>query len=148
MRTYCSLIISSNTDAQIGVTVQRVLGLVSNEVADTHSPELTTRREKLGRMLGITPAVPPRYFWRFSSKDIVHSSDLGDHIVWLLNQLAPSRSIDDIHEYGSTAFISCFWASNGRGGGPILPPTLMRMLADHGVELQFDVYVEPDDAKA
>ncbi|WP_422087893.1 DUF4279 domain-containing protein [Variovorax sp.] len=147
MRTYCSLVISSDTDDQLSVTAQRVLGLVSNDVVDTQSPELIKRRARLGGMLRITPAVPSRYFWRLSSKDMVESLELGDHIAWLLKQLAPNRSIDDMHAFGSRAFISCFWASSGRGGGPVLPPTLMRMLAEHGVELQFDVYVEPDDSQ-
>lgn len=147
MRTYCSLVISSNTDDQLSATAQRVLGLVSNDVVDTQSPDWIKRRARLGGILDITPAAPPRYFWRFSSKDMVESPELGDHIAWLLNQVIPNRSIHNMLAYGSTAFIACFWAGNGRGGGPVLPPALMRMLAEHGVELQFDFYVESDDAK-
>lgn len=147
MRTYCSLIINSDTDHQLGTTAQEVLGLISGDVVDTQSPDVTRRRERLGKMLGLTTKTPPRYFWRLSSKDTVNSPEVGDHIAWLLNQIAPDRLIGDMHKHGGVAFITCFWAGNGRGGGPVLPPALMRALAEHGVELQFDVYVEPDDAK-
>ena len=147
MRTYCALIISSDADHRLSATAQRVLGLVPDDVVDTQSPALVMRRERVGSMLGIPPATPPRYFWRFSSKEMIDSTDLGDHIAWLLKQMAPGRSINDMHAYGSNAFIACFWAGNGRGGGPIIRPAMMRTLVEQGVELQFDFYVEPDDAR-
>ena len=142
MRTYCSLVISSDTDDQLAATVQRILGLRSSDVVDTQTPGLISRRKKLAKILGKPPLSPPRYFWRFSSKDMIDSTDIQAHIAWLLRQVRPGRSIHEVTEHGGNAFVTCFWAGNGRGGGPILPSSLMRAVAGHGVELQFDFYVE------
>lgn len=145
MRTYCSLVISSEVDAHLGRTVKRVLGLSGGEVVDTQTPELVARRERLAKMMGSQPSVPPRYFWRLSSKDAIESFDAQTHIAWLLDQMAPGRSFAEIAKHGCSAYLTCFWAGSGRGGGPVLPASLLRVLADHGVELQFDFYVEEDE---
>lgn len=148
MRTYCSLVISSDTDHQLEVTVQRILGLRSSDVVDTQTPDLIARRKKLAKILGTPPLSPPRYFWRFSSKDMIDSTDIQAHIAWLLSQVRPGRSIHEVTEHGSHAFITCFWAGHGRGGGPILSSSLVRAVADHGIELQFDFYVEDNNEPA
>ncbi|MFI8616000.1 hypothetical protein ACIGHN_10880 [Acidovorax sp. NPDC077693] len=148
MRTYCSLVISSDTDAQLAATVLRILGLRSSEVVDTQTPDLIFRREKIAKILGKPPLCPPRYIWRFSSKNIIHDKDIQAHIAWLLSQVRLGRSIREVTENGGNAFLTCFWAGNGRGGGPILPSSLMRAVADHGVELQFDFYVEENNESA
>lgn len=145
MRTYCSLVISSDTDDQLEVTVQRVLGLRSSSVVDTQTPDLTARRSKLAKILGTKPPSPHRYFWRLCSKEMVGSTDIKAHIAWLLSQVRPGRSIYEVTESGGSAFLTCFWAGNGRGGGPKLSSGLMRIVAEHGVELQFDFYVEDNN---
>ena len=96
MRTYCSLVISSNTDAQLQKTVQRVLGLKSDDVIDTQTSELIAQRERYNRLLQVAFSSPDRYFWRLSSKEIIDSKKLGDHIFWLLNQIHPGQSIREI----------------------------------------------------
>jgi hypothetical protein len=148
VRTYCSLVISSDTDRQLGVTVQKILGIVSNDVVDTQSPELIAARERLAKVLDNPPFSPPRYFWRSSSKDKIDSNELQDHVAWLLSQVKPGRSIREISDHGGSAFLTCFWAGNGRGGGPTLSSSLMRTIASHDVELQFDFYTEDDDESA
>lgn len=148
MRTYCSLVISSDSDSKLDVTVQRILGLESSDVVDTQTCDLIARRKKLAKILGTSVLSPPRYFWRFSSKDMIDSTDIQVHIAWLLSQVRQGRSIYEVTELGGHAFITCFWAGNGRGGGPVLPPRLVRAVADQGVELQFDFYVEDNNEPA
>jgi hypothetical protein len=148
MRTYCSLVISSDTDQQLGETVQKILGLVSNDMVDTQSPELIAARGRLAKVLDKNPVSPPRYFWRLSSKDKLDSNEIQDHVAWLLSQVKSGRSIHEINDHDGRAFLTCFWAGNGRGGGPILSSSLMRTIASHDVELQFDFYVEDADESA
>lgn len=146
MRTYCSLVISSDIDQQLGATVQKILGLVSNDVVDTQTPELTVARERVAKILGKPPLSPPRYFWRLSTKDKIDSNEIQDHVIWLLNQVQSGRLIHEITDHGGSAFLTCFWAGNGRGGGPILSSSLMQTIASHDIELQFDFYVEDDES--
>ena len=79
---------------------------------------------------------------------MIDSTDIQAHIAWLLSQIRPGRSIHDAAEHGSNAFITCFWAGNGRGGGPTLSSSLIRAVADHGIELQFDFYIEDNNEQA
>lgn len=144
MRTYCTLIINSETDRQLKKTVQSLLGLKSDDVVDTQTPDLIARREKLANLLEKPLVSPPRYFWRLSSLDFVNSANLQDHIAWLLNQVHSNRSIHEITLYGCNTFLTCFWTSHGRGGGPTLSSDLLKSIVDHQLELQFDFYVEDE----
>lgn len=147
MRTYCSLIISSDVDSDLQTTVLRVLGLSGGEVVDTQAPAMVSRRERLAKLFGREPLTPPRYFWRLSSKD-ENEADVEGHIAWLLRQLAPGRYLSDIAGHGCSAYLTCFWSGTGRGSGPALPAGMLKALADHGVELQFDFFVEEDESGA
>jgi hypothetical protein len=142
MRTYCSLVVSSDTDHQLDVTVQRILGLTSNKVVDTQAPGRIASRKKLAKILGTSLQSPPRYFWRFTSMDMINSSDIQVHIEWLFSQVRPGTLLHEASMHGSEISLTCFWAGNGRGGGPTLTPSLMRAIADHGIEFEFDFYVE------
>lgn len=148
MRTYCSLIITSETDSRLETTVQRAIGLSCDDFVDNQSPARLARVAKLNEILGRSGHRPPRYVWSLSSKDAVESADAPAHISWLLDQVSDGRKISELNGQGSHAHLTCFWAGNGRGGGPALPASLTRAIADHGVELQFDFYVEEGDPDA
>ena len=145
MRTYCSLVVRSDTDHQLETTVQRILGLSCGEFVDNKTPERLAQVARLIKILGKQEYSPPRYIWSLCSKNVIDSVDVETHISWLLNQVSPGRSIHEVTDHGGHAFITCFWAGNGRGGGPILPSGLVRAVADHGIELQFDFYVEDNN---
>lgn len=148
MRTYCSLIITSETDARLATTVQRTIGLRCDDFVDNQSPERLARVAKLNEILGRSGHQPPRYVWSLSSKGAIESADAQAHISWLLDQVSDGRKICELKNQRSHAYLTCFWAGNGRGGGPTLPASLTRAIADHGVELQFDFYVEEGDSSA
>ena len=128
MRTYCSLLISSDADSGLATTVLRVLGLSGGEIVDTQAPEMISRRLRLAEMIGGKPATPPRYFWRLSSKDQSESTDVEAHITLLLGQLSPGRYLSQIADYECRVYITCFWAGPGRGGGPILSTKVLKTL--------------------
>jgi hypothetical protein len=146
MRTYCSLIITSETDARLEATVQKTLGLTCSEFADNQSPERLLKVAKLNEILGRSGYLPARYVWSLTSKDAVESAELQVHIAWLLDQVIVGRTINDVLSQGNHAFLTCFAAGNGRGGGPTLSANVMRTIAAQGVELQFDFYVEESDS--
>jgi hypothetical protein len=141
-RTYCALLISSDSDPQLAETVQSALGLTGGESVDTQTPDLVARRARLAQILHAPVPSPPRYFWRLSSKDAVDDVDPESHVEWLLSGLKPGRTMDELRALGCTVRVTCFWGDNGRGGGPVLSAKLLRTLAAQGVPLEFDFYVE------
>lgn len=140
MRTYCSLIVSSDTDSQIQSTVHRVLGLSGGEFIDTKTPEMIDRRLRLAKKMGFDAPAPPHYFWLLTSKHSVCDPNIHVHVSWLLDQVASGRFLSEISKEECRAYLACFWAGNGRGGGPMFRADILKKIASHGIEMHFDFY--------
>lgn len=94
-------------------------------------------------------ASSPESLWSLSSKGHVTSSDLEEHLAWLLDQVAPAK--DELARYvrreDVSAYIFVYWASPTGLGGPTLSPAIMARMAEVGLELRFDLYFfdEPEE---
>lgn len=81
--------------------------------------------------------------WILSSRNAVESSDTRHHIDWLLDQLdGKSKELDALRDLGCEVDVSCIWVSAQGQGGPILSPSQMKRLAEHGLDIWWDVYFD------
>jgi hypothetical protein len=79
--------------------------------------------------------------WFLSSKGKVASSDVRQHLDWLLGIVVPrADAVRSLQSNGCRMDVFCFWVSASGHGGPSVRPTQMRELAELGLELSFDVY--------
>lgn len=93
-----------------------------------------------------TPVVSRIGGWFLRTQETVASRDVRRHIDWLLNQVEPRRSVlGRLRTAGYRMEISCFWVSAFGHGGPTLSPAQMARLADLGLEVWFDVYLDGSD---
>ncbi|QEH32954.1 hypothetical protein OJF2_14460 [Aquisphaera giovannonii] len=104
-------------------------------------PSSWQRRDEAARRAGGPPRLATVNGWFLESRGRVDSRDSRRHIDWLLDQLAPrAEAIRSLQERGCRMDISCYWLSRSGHGGPIIPPTQMRRLAELNIELGFDFY--------
>ena len=83
--------------------------------------------------------------WFLSSKDHVQSTDLKDHLDWVLNQvLAKKDVLRDLQSAGVKSDVACYWLSVTENGGPTLFPEQMEKLAALKLDCWFDVYFHKD----
>jgi len=77
--------------------------------------------------------------WFLSSEDHVASTDVRDHLNWLLRTLLPnSRALRELQRHaGIKMYVFCPWWSKRGGGGPSLWSEQMKGLAD--LDLEFTV---------
>jgi hypothetical protein len=81
-------------------------------------------------------------FWGLTSQERLSSTNLEEHIIWLLDQLAPAQAAllallaqPDVH-----ADIFCYWESATGHGGPEFSPSIMRRLGELNLKLGLDIY--------
>ncbi|WP_435018133.1 DUF4279 domain-containing protein [Tundrisphaera sp. TA3] len=104
------------------------------------------RRGEMDRGSGRITRVTPINGWFLGSKGRVESRDSRRHIDWILDRVEPkAAAIRSLQEEGCRMDVSCFWTSQSGHGGPSLPPTQMRRLADLNLELWFDFYGPYED---
>jgi hypothetical protein len=111
-------------------------------------PSSWQRRGEVTERAGRPPKVAPLNGWFLESRGQVDSRDSGRHIDWLLDRVAPTaEAVRSRQEMGCRMDISCYWLSRDGHGGPTIPPTQMRRLAQLNIELWFDFYgpYEEDD---
>lgn len=85
--------------------------------------------------------VAPLSLWSLTSKGQVASRDSRRHVDWLLERVASKAEvIRSLQEAGCRMAVNCFWRSQSGHGGPTIPPTQMRRLAELDIELWFDFY--------
>lgn len=107
------------------------------------------RRGEVAQPVGRLSRVAAINGWFLGSRGQVDSRDSRRHIDWLLDRMEPrAEAIRSLQAMGCRMEISCYWLSQNGHGGPTLPPTQMRRLADLGIELWFDFYgpYEDDDS--
>jgi hypothetical protein len=79
-----------------------------------------------------------------SSKNVLASKDLREHIDWLAKKISLSNI--DLNKlkntYGIKFELKCFWNSKYGHGGPTLWPEQMKTVSDLGIDLTFDIYYQ------
>jgi hypothetical protein len=85
--------------------------------------------------------------WLLESEATVTSTSLERHVVWLLEQVEPSR--DALATVRAAldlrADFFCYWVSKSGDGGPEISPTTLRRIAELDAPLGIDFY---DDSAA
>lgn len=81
--------------------------------------------------------------WAWSTKDLIDSTDLEDHVSRVLEQLPPN--FRSLVPSGARCEILCVWRSATGHGGPSLSSELLARLAHAGVDLDFDFYSDVDN---
>jgi hypothetical protein len=110
---------------------------------------------EVSRAMGIAPsaivaagewvskrAPSPYGGWNLSSEHQLDSTDLEQHIAWLLVQLEPVQSIlaPLLADPAVHCDVFCMWESATGHGGPVFSPLLLRRLGALGAELGLDIY--------
>ena len=142
MRMYLSLLISSETDNNLGATIATRLGLISRDVTDNECPERVKRiSRRHTKIASLSHLVLPRFVWSLSSKGAIESNRLVEHLNWIFADMKPGCLLCDITIGGKyDAWLSCFWESSGHGGGPSVDAEVSNLLAKNGLPLRFDFY--------
>lgn len=79
--------------------------------------------------------------WFLSSKDTVTSTDLREHLDWILDQIVDKADVlDELRAKGAKVDIACYWSCIDEHGGPTLFPSQMEKLAKLKLECWFDIY--------
>lgn len=117
----------------------------------------TSDPEGASTTLGITPSKSARSggndmrptrrpsSWILSSDDQVDSRDIRRHLDWLLSQLVGNEAgLHQLTDAGWRGVVSCYWMSATGHGGPWITSPQMRALGELGLELQFDIYFDPE----
>ena len=81
-------------------------------------------------------------YWGISSEGVIGSTDLEEHLEWLVSQLMSVKNeLDEVRATGGIrADIFCYWESATGNGGPSFSPKLMERLALLDLELSLDIY--------
>ena len=90
----------------------------------------------------------PEGIWTLTSEEQVGSTDLQQHIEWLLDRLEPVRDSLQALLAGPAyhADVFCFWESATGHGGPAFSAAFLRRFAVWNLDLGLDVYfAEPDE---
>jgi hypothetical protein len=87
-----------------------------------------------------------KYGWFLTSRDALDSLDVADHVRWICRKIAKPEVIAGMREKGDVR-LSCFWSSDGGGGGPVIPKELSAELAQLGLDLNFDLYLGSDETR-
>lgn len=81
--------------------------------------------------------------WFLSLKGDVNSRDLRNHLDWLFEKIASSRSnIDRLREGGCRLSVWGYWMSRAGHGGPILSVSQSKKLAELEFEFCLDVGIK------
>lgn len=101
------------------------------------------RTNRIGTMLG----THEQGWWQFSTKDMVDSKDINEHMRYLLAQVLPhSQVIRDLASSGE-AFFDVLWESTClyAGTGPVLDADVVDGMAALGAGIGFDIYQIDED---
>ena len=142
MRTYCTLVISTDSERDPRGTISSLFGIEPTHFVDNQDEErqqsLARLRKALPKLAGIEPL---RYVWTRSSQGRVHSEDFAPHARWVLAEVSKfGHALCELEQLSCSAYMTCFWEGAGRGGGPTISPEIASLLVDQGIELRFDNY--------
>lgn len=118
-------------DSLVPEQISGLLGLEPTEAAPrgwaTTSPSGKTRLAPTGR-------------WLLESRGQVLSTNLEDHVHWLLKRLEIAGVAPLTLAGVSRASVSCYWLSATGHGGPTFTPEVLGRLAYLQLGLDFDLY--------
>jgi hypothetical protein len=83
--------------------------------------------------------------WSVSTKHLVPSTDLEEHVAILLDMLKADFRQSLPPDCYCDMF--CLWRSATGHGGPSLSSATLSRLGAHGIVLDFDIYFEDGDIK-
>lgn len=146
MRSYCSLVVSTNNEENPCEAIEALLHVQPTNFVDNRSPERLKRIERMRKALPrLAQIEPPRYVWTLSSQGHVESDEFEPHMDWLLSSIANTAgALRQLRQKNCHVYLTCFWEGTGRGGGPTLKPEVAQQLAEYDLELQFDNYFIED----
>ncbi len=91
VRTYCTLVISTNSDPDLRRTVFSLFGVEPTHFVDNQDQE---RQQSLARLRKALPKLasidPLRYVWTRSSQGHVHSGEFAVHARWVFAEVGNS----------------------------------------------------------
>ena len=114
-------------DALDPAEVSRLLGL---EPTDSAAKGETV-------VVGAKSRTAPTGRWILTSENAIQSTNLEDHLDWLLDRLSVVPC--DVPGVGR-ADVFCYWVSATGHGGPELSPQMLARLASLQLTLGFDLY--------
>jgi hypothetical protein len=84
----------------------------------------------------------PHGYWALESSEFVKSSDLVNHIEWIISEIEKiePKPHEIIRNQEITARISCFWILSTGHDGLSLTTDLMKRIANLNISLELDVY--------
>jgi hypothetical protein len=128
LRTYATLRIYSGEI--LPSQISQILGVEPSRVWNKGSTETAVPRKQNG--------------WFLTSRDEVESLDTKRHVDFILNQLADNKAyIAGLTTQGLQVDIMCLWQSaNKSEGGPSLLPAQMLLLAEMGIAIAWNIYVD------
>jgi hypothetical protein len=81
-------------------------------------------------------------YWEITSHNNLNTTDLIQHLEWLLNKIESKKNkIAELllKDKSAKVYIYCYWKSKfGYGGPSILPPELLKRIADLNLKLWID----------
>jgi hypothetical protein len=84
--------------------------------------------------------------WILETDGRVDSSNLEDHVEWLLDRLATAAVAPSQIPGVSSADIFCYWVSATGQGGPEFSPEILGRLAKLQLTLGLDIYFDSSNA--
>lgn len=128
LRTYATLRIYSGKIAPNEIS--KMLGVQPTRVWNKGSTETAVPRKQNG--------------WFLTSRGEVESLDSKRHVDFILNQLIVNKAyITGLTKQGLQVDIMCLWqGANKSEGGPSLLPAQMQLLAEMGIAIAWNIYVD------
>jgi hypothetical protein len=132
-KTYATLCVYSDIEPRLAEVMKALTGLTASRTVENKQPSFA----------GVSIR---KYGWFLTSKEVLDSLDLADHVRWICKQIERPEAVAGIREKYDVR-LSCFWSSDGGGGGPVIPGELLVELARLGLDLEFDIYLGSDETR-
>lgn len=142
MTTFATLVVASPIANHLAAVMLNEYGFRETSITDHDSP---AQRRKIARLSSLVPSLrahsPPAVVWRRSSKSVVVSGDIEDHIRWVLRpEVEGLKKLGSLRSSGCSVYVDCYWVGPGNGGGPSIGPEVLALLVRQEVEVRFDFY--------
>lgn len=147
MPHYCSLFVRSDREGEAeAMFEQQALDLL--QVEDSLSPSRLASAERLRSAGFVMRNDLPRFRWILDTRERFEEDtfNLFAHVSWLLAQIKPSVSLEDVRSRGVESFLSLYYGGNGTGGGPYISQEVAELLVRQRIAMQVGFYYEESDA--
>jgi hypothetical protein len=98
--------------------------------------------EEFSENLGLKPTFVTKGNWCYETKHFVTSSNVNEHLRYLLRAVLPAKSRIDALKPNVVVNVSIFWGTNiaDRPGGVIIDDDCVLGLAQLGAKISFEVF--------